>query len=123
MDDPAGSQSGLIESRREDVLPGDDPQHFALGPGGNPCGEQGRRRRVEGVIPAPGHFVERPEGQAATRQSRIDHLHPERQDGTLAVLVAFDAGNGRLERFQGRLLLGLAPLRGHLDPSDAGGRQ
>ncbi len=123
MDDPAGGQSGLIESRREDVLAGDDPQHLALGPGGNPCGEQGRRRRAQGVIPAPGHFVERTQCQAATRQSRIDCLHPERQDSALAVLVSLDPGNGRLERFQGRLLLGWAPLRGHLDPSDAGGRQ
>lgn len=123
MDDPAGSKAGLIESRRKDVLPGDNPQHLALGPGGNSCGKQGRRRRVQGVIPATGHLVERPEGQATTRQSHIDRLHPEWQDGALAVLVPFDPGNGRLERFQGRLLLGWAPLRGHLDPSDAGGRQ
>jgi hypothetical protein len=36
--------------------------------------------------------------------------------------VPFDPGNGRLERFQGRLFLGLAPLRGHFDPSDSCGR-
>lgn len=122
MNDPAGSQTSLIERRGKNVLPCDDPQHLALGPGGDPCREQGSGRGVQGIIPASGHLVERTEGQAATRQSRIDLLHAKWQDSALTVLVSLDAGDGRLERFQGRLFLGLAPLRGHFDPSDSGGR-
>lgn len=67
VDDPASGQSGLVESRREDVLPGDDPQHLASGPAGNPCGEQGRSRGVEGVSPATGHLMKRTQDQPTTR--------------------------------------------------------
>lgn len=101
MDDPPGGQAGLIERRGKDVLSCNDPQHLALGPGGDPCGEQGGGRGVQGIIPASGHLMERAESQAATRQSHIDFLHAEWQDGALAALVSLDPGNGRLERFQG----------------------
>ena len=60
IDDATGQQPGLGERGRKEILPGDAPQHLALGAGGNARGKQRRRRTVDRPIAATGNLMQRP---------------------------------------------------------------
>ena len=79
VDDPVRSKPGLGDGRREQVLPGDAPQHLALGPGGDAGGEQRGRRAIDGAVAAAGDLVQRPECQPAAGKAAVDRVDAERQ--------------------------------------------
>jgi hypothetical protein len=79
IDHPVRLEPGRGEGRREQVRPGQAPQHPPPGPRRDPGGEKGRRRAVDRPVAAAGHLVQRPERQPAVRQPVIDLWHAERQ--------------------------------------------
>ena len=76
----SGTQAGLGQGRREQILPGDAPQHLALGPRRDAGGEQRRGRAVDRAVAAAGDLMQRAERQSASRQTPVDSLDSERQD-------------------------------------------
>lgn len=73
-------QARLAQRRSEEVGPGDAPKHWARKPRGDPGGEEGRRRPVDGAVAAPGDLVQGAARQAAFGQGRIEAGDAERQD-------------------------------------------
>ncbi len=82
VDDAAGREASLRESRGEQVAPADHPQHLPVriqGAGSDSGREQGRRRIVVEAGAASRQLVERGDRQAAARQPLIHLIDPEGQ--------------------------------------------
>ena len=75
----SGRETDLGQRRREQVLPGDAPQHLALGPRRDAGGEQRGRSAIDGGVAAARDLVQRPKRQPAARKPAVDGLDPERQ--------------------------------------------
>jgi hypothetical protein len=68
VDHAVRTEADLSQRRRKQVLPGNAPQDFALGPGRDAGGEPGGRGAVDGGIAISRHFVQRPERQPTQRR-------------------------------------------------------
>jgi hypothetical protein len=79
-DDTVRTETDLGQGRREEVLPGDAPEHLAFRSGGDAGREQGSRRTIDGGIAAAGNLVQRPERQAAAGQPVVYGPDPKRQN-------------------------------------------
>ena len=105
IDDPVWTETDLSQSRREQVLPGDAPENFALGPRGDAGREQGGRGAIDRGVAAAGHLMQRPERQTSAGKSVIYGSDPKRQDRAGAQMCTFEALD----------LLAKAPYGGRLD--------
>ena len=79
IDHPVRREPGRSECRREQILAGHAPQHAPPGPRCDPGGEECSGCPVDRAVTAAGHFMQRPERQAASRQTPINGLDTERQ--------------------------------------------
>ena len=79
IDHAVGHEPGLHESRGEEVLPGDAPQHKAAGPGGDSRRKERRGGAVDRAMAAAGHLMQSAERQSASRQMPVDLLDAEGQ--------------------------------------------
>ena len=77
IDQPPRVEAGLSKGRGEEVRLGDAPQNRTWQPGGDPGGEEGRRGAVDRPVPAAGHLVQGPEGQAALGQGGVKRGTPK----------------------------------------------
>lgn len=105
IDYPSRRKAGLFDRRREQIGPGDAPQHLAHRACGNSRCEECRGRAVDGAISAAGDLVQAAENQPASRQNPVNRGHSERQNRTDARISTFEArdafsklGNGRRGR-------------------------
>ncbi len=81
-DDVAGRQSRLLETGGVQIEPADHPEHARTGgcrkPGGNPCGEEGRRRLVVERRRGGCRFVQGRAVQSAVGKAGIDLVQQKR---------------------------------------------
>jgi hypothetical protein len=98
IDDPVRRESSLRQRWSKQILVGNAPQHTTPGPRRDPGGEQCSGSRVDRVISAAGHFVQRAERQAAFRQVLIDGLDAERQYCPLMPRPTLKASNALAKR-------------------------
>lgn len=78
-DDAIRIKARLSKGRRKKVGTRNAPQHLARGAGGDAGGEEDSCGAVKGAGGAAGDFMQRGEGEAATRQGAIDRVESERK--------------------------------------------
>jgi len=93
VDDPVRRETDPRQRWREQILPGDAPQDLAFRARRDAGGEEGGRSAVDGGIATSRHFVQRPERQAAARQSAVNGLDPKREHSPGTLLQALKALN------------------------------
>jgi hypothetical protein len=91
IDHAAGHEPGLRESRGEEVLPRDAPQHKAAGPGGDSRRKERRGGAVDRAMAAAGHLMQSAERQSASWQMPVDRLDAEGQHQSPAASRALEA--------------------------------
>lgn len=112
IDHPVGIEPRLGERRREQVRPGDAPEHPARGARDNAGREQSRGRAVDGARPAARNLVQRAECQPPFREHGVHRLDPERQDTAARASACLDPGNAGAQRVKS----GSRPLGRHEPP-------
>jgi len=91
VNDTVRRQTGLGEGRGEQILPDQAPQHRPLAARGNPGGEQGGSSAVNRAIAAASHFMQRPQREAAARQTRVNRRQTERQRRRHRAVTGFNS--------------------------------
>ncbi len=99
IDHPVRREPGQSDCGREQILAGYAPQHATPRPCCDPCGEECSSSAVDRAATAAGHFVQRPERQAAFRQTLINGLDAERQNRQPVPRPALKALNALAKRF------------------------
>ncbi len=102
IEDARRLQSGLIESRREQVAGADHPQHRSPGTRRDPGDEQRRRRVVAPARPFARDLVQRVQPQPAVAQPGVERADAERQHRATAMTVALDGAERFAQLGKGR---------------------
>lgn len=103
IDNAVRFQAGLRQRRREQVGPGDAPQHFASRARRDAASKERRRRAINGAVAAACDFVQRAERQSAAREPCIELGDSERDHRFGAAAPAFDLLDPRAQRVYGGL--------------------
>src|SRR5277367_1922874 len=111
IDDAVGQETGLSNGGREEILPGDTPQHPTSCARRNSGGEERRGRAIDRPIAAAGHFMQCAERQPAFRQMLVDRLDTEWQYGFSARASPFETLNALPKRFEDRMGRGRTHVR------------
>ena len=102
MDHPVGRQAGLLETRGEEILLRDAPEHPSLRPGGNTGNETRSRRAVHRTLAAAGDLMQATERQPAARQLPVQLRNAEGKHLPAARPIALQLRDARSEGRNGR---------------------
>lgn len=103
IDDAVTCKARLGDGRCEQVCARDAPKDLAFGAGGKACAERRRCGPVYGAVTTAGYFMQRAEGEATARESRVYIGNSEWKDRFGAPAPAFDLLDLRAQRLYGGL--------------------
>ena len=103
IDDAVGFEPRLRQCRREQVRPGDAPQHLTFCACRHTAPEQRCCRAVDGAVATARDLMQRPERQSAAWEPRVQLGNPEREHRSGAQAPALDLLDPRAQGVDGGL--------------------
>ncbi len=90
VNDPSRGKARLCKRRREQIGPGQAPEHLPPGSRGDTGGKEHGGRPLDSIVPTPAHFVEARKRKPAAGQPVVDLRHTEGQHCPFALRTAVE---------------------------------